>query len=127
VRRTQRALRQLDSYEFRHTLRTGNKMAVFLANVAMDQGYTSNGPDGPELTTQTLYDLLDADTQHDTTPPHPTHDLLSTLRAHLTEQRPTPPHLPGNEDPAHRQQQLPPNDHAHSVEIHPPKQEKEEI
>jgi hypothetical protein len=85
-------------------------MADFLANVAMGLGHTSNGPDGPDLTTQTLYDLLDADTQRATTPPHPTHDRLSTLRAHLTEQRSTVSPLAPNEDPAHRQQQLPPND-----------------
>jgi ribonuclease HI len=86
VRRTQIALRRLGTYELRRTLRTGNEMADALANIAMDQQHSSTGPDGTDTT---LYDFLEQDTSHATSPTHPSHDIVLSLSDHLAKRRPT--------------------------------------
>jgi ribonuclease HI len=87
LQRTQRALRDLATFDFLHTLRAGNKMADLLANVAMDERTTRSGPNGTDHTTCALYDLLHNDINHHTTPTHNQHDILTHLRQQLSLER----------------------------------------
>jgi ribonuclease HI len=87
LQRAQRALRDLTTFEFLHTLRAGTNMTDMLANVAMDERTTRSGPNRTDPTTCALYDLLHNDINHHTTPTHNHQDILTHLQQQLSLER----------------------------------------
>jgi ribonuclease HI len=65
---TQQVLRDIPAATLRHTLRTGNKMADWLANTAMDSRETRVAGLSWGATDAHLTSLMPADIQHDTRP-----------------------------------------------------------
>jgi ribonuclease HI len=82
---TQHALRALPATVLRHTLRAGNKMADWLANIAMDRRVTSSSTTSWTDADAHLTHLMPADLQHDTRPLTRPLQLLQQLSAHLNQ------------------------------------------
>jgi ribonuclease HI len=89
TRRTTTALSPLSNVRFRHTLRTGNKMADYLANCAMDaRSHDTSAGNWTDRDTA-LSQLLHNDLNHATTQPQRPLALLPelTLLLHTHETR----------------------------------------
>jgi hypothetical protein len=84
---------RLYNYRFYHTLRTGNKMADWLANHAMDTQSTSTSTGTQRTMVATirekLYTMTDKDTAHTWTDQLPPTNAIARIRALLHTHSPT--------------------------------------